>query len=227
MEFTEEAVYDLAMTAYNGDASFEVQLRDCALIVIDMQDEFVKPGWTPFWVPGATRMVPKLKGLIERCRENDVPVIYTAFNITYLLLDRPLSGKYMSNRYQDFNNPTWFKHAKIWHEIEPTESDIVIYKPSYGAFYDTPLETTLKNLERNTIIICGTLTNYCCGMTARQGYERGFKVVVIEDLNATDDRMMHEVEIKVLRKGFAKILSSDQLLRLINNSNEMANSHKK
>jgi nicotinamidase-related amidase len=36
----------------------------------------------------------------------------------------------------------------------------------------------LTNLGRDAIVICGTLTNFCCGTTARQGYERGFDVVV-------------------------------------------------
>jgi Isochorismatase family len=55
------------------------------------------------------------------------------------------------------------------------------------ARFTTPLETILRNLERDTIIIVGTLTNFCCGMTARQGYERGFNVVFGSDLTATDD----------------------------------------
>ena len=53
---------------------------------------------------------------------------------------------------------------------------------SYGAFFDTPLETILKNLSCDTIIICGTLTNYCRAATARQGYERGFHVVFGSDV---------------------------------------------
>src|SRR5690606_8469530 len=90
--------------------------------------------------------------------------------------------------------------------------DVVIHKPSYGAFYDTPLETILKNLGPDTILICGTLTNYCSGMTARQGYERGFKVVVGSDVCATDDPTMQEPELKVLRKGFARVLLAEELI---------------
>jgi nicotinamidase-related amidase len=36
---------------------------------------------------------------------------------------------------------------------------------------DNPLETMLKNLSKDTVILCGTLTNYCCGAAARQAYE--------------------------------------------------------
>jgi nicotinamidase-related amidase len=88
----------------------------------------------------------------------------------------------------------------------------MIFKPSYGAFYDTPLETILKNMGRDTIIICGTLTNYCCGTTARQGYERGFKVVFGSDVTSTDEPSLQEPELKVLRKGFAKVMESDMII---------------
>lgn len=118
----------------------------------------------------------------------------------------------MPNRYPDLeSDPEWFREGRIWHELEPEPQDVVIHKPSCGAFYDTALETILKNLGRDTILICGTLTNYCCGMTARQGYERGFKVVAGRDVCATDDPMMQESELKVLRKGFAKVLTAEEI----------------
>jgi nicotinamidase-related amidase len=91
----------------------------------------------------------------------------------------------------------------------------VIHKPSYGAFYDTPLETILKNLGKDTVIICGTLTNYCCGMTARQAYERSFRVVFGSDVTATDDPDMQEPELKVMRKGFAMVLSADEIIEML------------
>jgi nicotinamidase-related amidase len=87
----------------------------------------------------------------------------------------------------------------------------VIHKPSYGAFYDTPLQTILRNLGRDTVVICGTLTNYCCGTTARQAYERGLQVVFGSDVTATDDDALHEAELCVLRKGFARVATGGQI----------------
>jgi nicotinamidase-related amidase len=214
--YSEQEVAKLAKDAYEkGDAKFSVHPDKCALLVIDMQDEFVKPNWTPYWVPEATKIVPKINLLIKSCRQNKIPVIYTAFAETHNNFDRPKTGSFMPNRYaQDKANEPILGGENIWDEIKPQPGDLIIYKPSYGAFYDTPLETILKNLEKDTIIICGTLTNFCCGMTARQGYERGFKVVFGSDVNATDDIIMHENEIKVLRKGFAKIMTADEIISL-------------
>ena len=73
----------------------------------------------------------------------------------------------------------------------------------------------LKNLNKRTVIIFGTLTNFCCGTTARQAYERGFRVVFSSDLTATNDPEMQEAELKVLRKGFAKVLGSKEIIESI------------
>lgn len=100
--FTEECVLERAREAYEqGSARFEVVARQSALLVIDMQDEFVRPGWTPFWVPEATRQVPRLQGLMSTCWEAGVPVIFTVFSATHRYLDRPGSGPHMPNRYAE------------------------------------------------------------------------------------------------------------------------------
>jgi nicotinamidase-related amidase len=216
--YSEDEVLALARRAYRtGQADFEVVPNRCALLVIDMQDEFVKPGWTPYWVPEATRMVPRLAAFIARCRKAGVPIIYTAFAATHRGLDRPRSGRRMPNRYgAPDGSETWFREGRIWHEVAPAPADIVIYKPSYGAFYDTPLHTILVNLDRDTIIITGALTNFCCGMTARHGYERGFHVVFVSDLTATDDPELQEAELAVMRKGFARVMNGEEISAALN-----------
>lgn len=213
--FSEEQVLALAREAYaRGRADLEVVPERCALLVIDMQDEFVKPGWCPYWVPEATRQVGRLKALIQSARAHDIPVIYTVFSATHGYLDRPRSGARMPNRYHlpGFDDSALFRDGTVWHELEPRADEIVIHKPSYGAFYDTPLETILRNLGRDTVVITGTLTNFCCGTTARQAYERGFNVVFGSDVTATDDPSLQEAELQVLRKGFALVLTAEEIM---------------
>ncbi|MDD3655971.1 MAG: cysteine hydrolase [Atribacterota bacterium] len=216
--FSQTDVLGFAREAYEkGKADFKVDISSIALLVIDMQDEFVKPSWTPFWVPEATKQVPKIKKLIEHCRIIKAPVIYTAFADTHMGLDRPRSGSFMPNRYDKKldNDNEWFKKGNIYDELKPLDNEVIIYKPSYGAFYDTPLDTILKNLNIESVIICGTLTNFCCSTTARQAYERGYKVIFGSDINSADDKKLHEVEVKVMRKGFAKVLNHLEIIVLL------------
>jgi nicotinamidase-related amidase len=216
--FTEQDVLDLAKKAYNeGEAQFEIVSEKCVLLVIDMQDEFVKPHWAPDWVPEATRQVPRIKRLIEHCRSKSIPVIYTVYSKTHNYLDRPKTGNSMPGRYSELNIDfsQFFLEGQVWHELAPRKDEIVIHKPSYGAFYNTPLESILKNLERDTVIICGTVTNICCGMTARQAYERSFKVVFGSDVTSSDHPELQEPELKVLRKNFAKVLLSKEIIEAL------------
>ncbi|MEE9377787.1 MAG: isochorismatase family cysteine hydrolase [Candidatus Lokiarchaeia archaeon] len=216
--FSEQDVYNLAIKAYNeGNAQFEITPDECVLLVIDMQDEFVKPHWSPDWVPEATRQVPRIKRLIEHCRKKNIPVIFTVYSKTHNYLDRPITGKFMPGRYSelDIDFSQFYVEGRVWHELAPRESEIVIKKSSYGAFYDTPLETILKNMGKDTVIISGTLTNFCCGATARQAYERSFKVIFGSDVTSTDDPEMQKPELKVLRKGFAKVLSSNEIIEAL------------
>jgi len=214
-EFTEDEVVELARRAYrHGAAGVQLVPDRTALLVIDMQDEFVRPGWTPYWVPEATLRAPLLARLVMACRARGVPVLYTVFSATHHYLDRPGSGAAMPSRYPELGagDPAWFRDGRIWHELAPKLGEVVIHKPSYGAFYDTPLETILRNLGRDTVIITGTLTNLCCGTTARQAYERGYHVAVGSDVTATNDPAVHEYELMTLRYGFARVLTADEIV---------------
>lgn len=216
--FTEQDILNLVRKVANeGNAKFKIVTEKCALLVIDMQDEFVKPHWSPDWVPEATKQVARIKRLIEHCRSKNIPVIYTVYSKTHNYLDRPKTGKFMPGRYSelDIDFSTFYREGRVWHELAPREDEIVIRKSSYGAFYDTPLETILKNMEKDTVIICGTVTNICCGMTARQAYERSFKVVFGSDVTSPDDPDLQEPELKVLRKNFAKVLTSEEIIEAL------------
>jgi len=83
---------------------------------------------------------------------------------------------------------------------------------SYGAFADTPLETILKRLGRDTVLLAGTLTNDCVGTTARQASERGLLAVVARDACATDSARAHTEELRVLRRGFARVATVDAII---------------
>lgn len=214
-KYSEQEVLAWAQAAYEEDAAdFPIISGKCALIVIDMQDEFVKPHYSPNWVPESTRMIPRVKTLVEKCRELAIPVIFTSFAYTHKRLDRPKTGKFMPIGYpkRQFDFTGMYMDGNICEELAPLPDEVVIHKPSYGAFYDTPLDTILRNLEKDTVIISGTLTNFCCGTTARQAYDRGYKVVFGSDVNATDLPEMHEAELKVLRKGFARVLTSWEII---------------
>ncbi len=220
--YSETQIMEIARQGYTtGAAEFTIVPDRCALLVIDMQASFVSPGRHSSWVPEATRQIPRIRRLIGHCRQRCIPVIYTAFAPTHRRLDRPATAALMPLVNPDVEEISEHQDdGPICTELAPLPDEVVIHKPSYGAFYDTPLETILRNMGKDTVIISGTLTNYCCGTTARQAYERGFKVIFGSDINATDLPEMHEAELKVLRRGFARVMSVRAIMEALRASSK-------
>ena len=79
-------------------------------------------------------------------------------------------------------------------------------------FFCTDLHTYLRGCKVDTLIITGCMTNYCCGATARDAFFRDYKVIFGSDLNATDSQELHEAELKTLRRGYARVISVDEIM---------------
>ena len=215
-QFTADYLSKKAKEQYEkGEASFKINPKKAALIVVDMLEEFTKPNWTPAWVPEATNQIPKIKDLINTCREIGCPVIYTyyAFRSDYLDMATPFrEARTPLDMLDDYDGPLLFQKESVDPALKPDyQKDILIPKPWYGSFTGTTLDYVLKNLKVDTVIICGTMTNYCCGTTAREAHARGYKVVFGSDINSSDDPQIQEAELKTLRRGFALVLAKDQI----------------
>jgi nicotinamidase-related amidase len=181
-EFTEAYLSEKARNEYeSGRASFEFVPKKSALIVVDMIEEFTKPNYCPCWVPEATRQLSKIKEVIDLCRAKGIPVVYTcyAFDPTFTNINPYFrNGWTPIDRFDDYDGPPLVMKESIDPAIKPVYGkDIIIAKPSYGAFTNTALDYVLKNLGVDTVIICGTMTNYCCGTTARDAHALGYKVL--------------------------------------------------
>lgn len=209
-----------------GNASYKISARKAALIVVDMTEEFTKPRYAPCWVPEATRQLPKIRSLVDECRKIGVPIIYTcyAFHPSYVDMNPYFKNAWTpADQLNDYDGPPLFTKVNIDEAIAPDYGkDVVIAKSSYGAFTNTPLDYILKNLDVDTVIICGTAINYCCGTTAREAHAHGYKVVFGSDINSGDDPTLHEAELKILRRGFALVLTKSQIVESLNGKGEFA-----
>jgi nicotinamidase-related amidase len=216
-DFTEEWVLERARRQYTeGVARIEIEPRRTALLVIDMIDEFVKPNWSPYWVPDATRQVPTIRRVIDAFHAADLPVIFLAYEVSVHGRNFPITetlvpiGEDVANYASSI-----LQEVAIFADIAPQERDLVVLKHCYSGFRATELELVLRSLDVSTVVISGTMTNYCCGATAREAFWHGFKVVFGSDINSTDDPQLHDAEIRTLRRGYARIMSSDEIIAAI------------
>jgi nicotinamidase-related amidase len=212
-EFNEEWILEEAQRQYKeGRASIDVDPGHTALLIVDMIDEFVKPNWCPWWVPDATRQVPRIRRLIDAFHEAKAPVIYLAYEVGLRGLNFPITEWVVpiGGGVSDFEHEV-LQSVAIFEDLAPTGDDLVVLKHCYSGFHGTELDLVLKSLGVTTVVICGTMTNFCCGSTAREAFWYGYKVIFGSDVNSTDDPVLNEAELQTLRRGFARVMASEEV----------------
>ncbi len=90
--------------------------------------------------------------------------------------------------------------------------DLRIFKRQWGAFYGTDLELQLRRRAVRTIALGGIATNFGVESTARQAWELGFGVVVVEDACATLTRELHDIAVKTIFPRIARVTTSDRVM---------------
>jgi nicotinamidase-related amidase len=148
-----------------------VEPERTALIVIDMQNDFVKPGGS-LLVPDAEATVPAIGRLLELARARRMRVVYSQD----------------THRPGDPEWEIWPEHCRegswgwgIVAELTPRVDETVLRKVRYDAFYDTPLDHLLRLWRIHTLVICGTVANISVQYTAASAALRWYAVVIPRD----------------------------------------------
>jgi nicotinamidase-related amidase len=183
-----------------------------ALLVIDMQKFFLDP-LSPGFTCGGPAILPSLKLLIDSFRKNDLPVIYTCHvhhpgNIDSGIMKWWWEGMCIEGS----------PDSEIHDSIAPLPGEKIVYKHRYSAFYNTDLETILRCLKVEDIVISGIMTNMCCESTARDAYFRDYRVFFPADGTGSINEEMHLASLLNLAFGFSFITTIKQILKEINKS---------
>lgn len=164
-----------------------------ALIIIDMQRDFLEPGGFGAALGNdvsrlAAAIVPA-KRLLEACRYHGIPVIHTREAHRPDLSDCPPAKRSRGNSTLRIGDPGPMGRilvagepgADIVPTLAPLPGEIVIDKPGKGAFYATPLGETLKARDITHLLIAGVTTEVCVQTTMREANDRGYECLLIED----------------------------------------------
>jgi biuret amidohydrolase len=84
-------------------------------------------------------------------------------------------------------------------ELYPAAGEPVIDKPGKGAFYQTDLELMLKNRGIETLLVCGVTTEVCVNTTVQEANDRGFRCVVLSDCCASYFPEFHDMGLKMIK----------------------------
>lgn len=96
--------------------------------------------------------------------------------------------------------------------LEKQESDIEVTKRQWGAFYGTDLELQLRRRGIDTIILCGISTNIGVESTARNAWELGFNLILVEDACSAATAEQHQGSMTHIFPRIARVRSTEEVL---------------
>jgi nicotinamidase-related amidase len=171
----------------------EFDPKTTALLIIDMQRDFVMPGGfgealgndvTPLQAT-----IAPTKRVLEAARKKGMLVIHTREGHRPDLTDCPPTKLVRGRGKTRIGDPgpmgRILVRGEIGHdivpELYPAPGEPVIDKPGKGAFYATDLELILRDRGIKTLIVCGVTTEVCVHTSVREANDRGYECVVLAD----------------------------------------------
>jgi nicotinamidase-related amidase len=182
---------------------FDLDRDHAALIIIDMQRDFVEPGGFGETLGNKVALlqaiIPATARLLGAFRAAGLPVIHTRECHRPDLSDCPPAKRERGKPSLRIGDPgpmgriliSGEPGADIIPELYPVEGEIVLDKPGKGAFYATPLGEILAERKIRQLVFAGVTTEVCVQTTMREANDRGF-----ESLLATDATESYFPEFK-------------------------------
>jgi nicotinamidase-related amidase len=181
-----------------------VPLERTALLVIDLQNDFLHPegayGRAGQSATEIAALPQRLKPLADFLRAKGAYVVSTQFTLVPAKGGEPLISPHLKQlrpflRKGDFEPGAW------GHQLVDTlrPADLSIEKIAYSAFYMTRLEWVLRKCGIERLLACGIVTNGGVASTVRDAHVRDFDVTVLEDGCAAFSPSVHATAIEALR----------------------------
>lgn len=172
---------------------FEFDVGRCALVIIDMQRDFVDPGGFGEALGNDVSLLRKAiaptRKVLDAARAKGMLVIHTReghrADLTDLPRNKKLRGRLKSGIGDAGPMGRILVRGEYGHdiidELKPVPGEPVVDKPGKGAFHATDLDSMLRNRGIQQLIVCGVTTEVCVNTSVREANDRGFDCLVLED----------------------------------------------
>jgi nicotinamidase-related amidase len=187
------------------EKTLKLDKTSTALVVIDLQKGIVSRPAEPYSPSVVVENAARLAGAFRR---NNMPVflVHVASSEADRLrpiADKPTAVQRLPAEWSDFVP-----------EIGPEESDIVVTKRQWGAFYGTGLDLQLRRRRMDTIVLCGISTNVGVESTARFAYEYGYQQVFAEDAMSARSKEAHDASILIFKR-IGRVRKTQEILQAL------------
>jgi nicotinamidase-related amidase len=182
-----------------------------AVIVIDMQRDFLEPGGFGESLGNdvslLTRAIEPIKALLAGARKKKMLVIHTREGHRPDLSDAPKAKVERGAPSLRIGAPGPMGRIlirgepgqDIIPELYPIEGEPIIDKPGKGAFYATDLQSILVNKGIENLIVCGVTTEVCVHTTVREANDRGYRCIVPGDCCGSYFPEFHEMGLRMIK----------------------------
>ena len=198
------------LTAEARPYPFTFAIPSTALLIIDMQRDFLEPEGFGETLGNDVSLlaptIPAVRGLLDAARAAGMTVIHTREghradltdlheakrrrgNPTLAIGDAGPKGRILVRGEEGHD---------IISELAPISGEAVLDKPGKGAFYATDLELLLHRAGIRSLIVCGVTTEVCVHTTVREANDRGFECVVAEDGTGSYFPEFHAMALRMI-----------------------------
>jgi nicotinamidase-related amidase len=210
--------------------SLAIDLQKTALIIIDMQRDFLEPGGFGETLGNdVSRLavaVEPCRAVLDAARRKGLLVIHTREGHRPDLSDAPPAKVERGIPSLRIGAPGPMGRILVRGEpghdiipaLYPAEGEPVIDKPGKGAFYQTELELMLRNRGIENLLVCGVTTEVCVNTTVREANDRGYRCIVLSDCCASYFPEFHAAGLAMIKAQggiFGWVSSSKAVLAAI------------
>lgn len=203
-------------SAKKVERQVRVEPKSTGIIVVDMLNEFCKPGGAMV-LPGYEALIAPQKKVIEAGRQAGCPILFVVdTHRANMRQDREFL-----KRTPHCLEGTW--GAQVIEDLDPRADDIYIVKRRYSAFFNTDLDLTLRDLQLNALVVFGVVTNICVRSTVHDAFFLGYQAIVPEDCVAATGPREQASSLYDIATHFGIVTASDELTAALRDSAPLEN----
>jgi len=190
-----------------------VDAATTAVLVVDVQNDYCHPdgalGRQGLPTGAAMAMLPTLARLLDGARGHGTRVIFIQ-TVHTDETDSPAWIRRSGGISTEVCRPgTWggeFTH------VAPQPNEPVVVKHRYSAFVNTRLDSVLRTLKIENVILTGVSTNVCVESTARDAYMRDYNLVFLSDCTAAYAQEDHDATLRTMTRNFGLVTTADEVI---------------
>jgi nicotinamidase-related amidase len=181
--------------------------KTSALVLIDLQQGILPFAGGPY---SAKQLLDKASQLTTIFRQQQAPVVLVRVGWSSSFaealkqpVDKPMPGK------PEGLPDDWWTFPE---QLAVSDSDILVIKRQWGAFYGTDLDLQLRRRGIKTIVLGGISSNIGVESTARSAWEHGYELVIAEDCCSAHDEAQHRASFDYIFPRISRVRSSEAII---------------